>query len=158
VPRPRAGVWGEELAFDVTKIEANASLEAITPRFVVEQHLQDLFEENSQEMAHDADGATRTADGDLLDHLPGSNDKELITANAARSDWISKVGRQDREVKGSFYRRARRTSSSARQRPLRFAPMKRKGADPKATSATRPTAWWWTAARRASSWASWSPL
>jgi transposase len=36
-------VWGEELYFDATKIEANASLESITPRFAVEQHLQDLF-------------------------------------------------------------------------------------------------------------------
>ncbi len=29
-------VWGEELYFDATKIEANASLESITPRFAVE--------------------------------------------------------------------------------------------------------------------------
>jgi hypothetical protein len=36
-------VWGEELYFDATKVEANASLESITPRFAVEQHLQDLF-------------------------------------------------------------------------------------------------------------------
>jgi transposase len=37
-------VWGEEFYFDATKIEANASLESIMPRFAVEQHLQDLFE------------------------------------------------------------------------------------------------------------------
>ena len=42
-------VWGEELYFDATKIEANASLESITPRFAVEQHLQDLFEDAPQE-------------------------------------------------------------------------------------------------------------
>src|SRR5215203_791302 len=42
-------VWGEELYFDATKIEANASLESITPRFAIEQHLQDLFEEDPQD-------------------------------------------------------------------------------------------------------------
>jgi transposase len=42
-------VWGEEFYFDATKVEANASLESITPRFAVEQHLQDLFEEDPQE-------------------------------------------------------------------------------------------------------------
>jgi hypothetical protein len=34
-------VWGEELYFDATKIEANASLESIVPRFAVEHHLHD---------------------------------------------------------------------------------------------------------------------
>src|SRR5215203_3106648 len=77
-------VWGKELYFDATKVEANASLESITPRFAVEQHLHDLFEEVSQEEpAHDAGDAARVADGDL-DHLPHSNDEELISANDAR--------------------------------------------------------------------------
>src|SRR5215213_4783429 len=74
-------IWGEELYFDATKVEANASLESITPRFAVEQHLHDLFEEDEEgsqeEPAHDADDAARAADGDL-DHLPHSNDEELI--------------------------------------------------------------------------------
>ena len=122
-------VWGEEFYFDATKVEANASLESITPRFAVEQHLQDLFEEDeegSQEPAHNADGAARTVDGDL-DHLPHSNDEELITANAARSDWISRVGRQDREVKGNFYRRKADLFLSKTDPDA--SPMKRKGAD-----------------------------
>lgn len=37
-------VWGEEFYFDATKkVEANASLESITPRFAVEQHLRELL-------------------------------------------------------------------------------------------------------------------
>jgi hypothetical protein len=93
----------------------------------VEQHLQDLFEEDSpEEPPHDADGAARTADGDF-DHLPHSNDKELISANAARSDWISKVGRQDREVKGNFYQRKADLFLSKTDPDA--SPMKRKGAD-----------------------------
>ena len=119
-------VWGEELYFDATKVESSASLESITPRFAVEQHLQDLFEEDSQEPVHDSDGAARTADGDL-GHLPHSNDEELITANAAKEDWISKVGRQDPEVKGNFYRRKADLFLSKTDPDA--SPMKRKGAD-----------------------------
>jgi len=119
-------VWGEELYFDSTKIEANTSLESITPRFAVEQHLQGLFEEDPGESARDADCAARTADGNL-DHLPYSNDEELITANVAKSDWISKAGRQDREVKGNFYRRKADLFLSKTDPDA--SPMKRKGAD-----------------------------
>jgi transposase len=120
-------VWGEELYFDATKVEANASLESITPRFAVEQHLQDLFEEDAQEEPDlNADGAPRTTAGDL-DHLPYSNDEELISANAARSDWITKAGRQDREVKGNFYRRKADLFLSKTDPDA--SPMKRKGAD-----------------------------
>jgi transposase len=122
-------VWGEELYFDATKVEANASLESITPRFAVEQHLQDLFDEgeegSQEESAHEADGTT-TVDADL-DHLPHFNDEELITANAAKEDWISRVGRQDREVKGAFYRRKADLFLSKTDPDA--SPMKRKGAD-----------------------------
>ena len=104
----------EEVYFDATKIEANASLESITPRFAVEQHLQDLFEEDSQDPVYDTHGAAEAADGDL-ELLPTLEDAQLITANAAKSDWISKAGRQDREVKGNFHLKA--DSSSARPPP-----------------------------------------
>src|ERR687897_3357654 len=38
-------VWGEELYFDATKVEANASLDSIAPRFYVEEHLGEIFSE-----------------------------------------------------------------------------------------------------------------
>ena len=38
-------VWGEELYFDATKVDANASLDSIAPRFYVEEHLGELFTE-----------------------------------------------------------------------------------------------------------------
>ncbi len=115
-------VWGEELYFDATKIEANASLESITPRFAVEQHLQDLFEEDMQ----DPGDAARVG-GDDLHPLPTSDDAELISANAAKTGWISKAGRQDREVKGNFYRRKADLFLSKTDPDA--SPMKRKGAD-----------------------------
>jgi transposase len=106
-------VWGEELYFDATKIEANASLESITPRFAVEQHLKDLFEENPQDP--DSDAARSTAAEDLYP-LPSWEDTELISANAARRDWISKAGGKTGRSRTTSTG-ARRTSSSARPIP-----------------------------------------
>src|SRR5918994_5705246 len=119
-------VWGEELYFDATKIEANASLESIVPRFAVEQHLQDLFEEDPQEDPAALDDAARAAVGDV-DALPTSEDAELAVTNAAKSDWISRAGSQDREVKGNFYRRKADLYLSKTDPDA--SPMKRKGAD-----------------------------
>jgi len=40
----RAGlVWGKELYVDATKVEANASMDSVKPRFVVDAHLRELF-------------------------------------------------------------------------------------------------------------------
>jgi hypothetical protein len=120
-------VWGEELYFDATKIEANASLESITPRFTVEQHLQDLFEEDPRDPDGASGDAARATAAEDLDLLPTSEDVQLICANATKSDWISKVGRQDREVKGNFYRRKADLFLSKTDPDA--SPMKRKGAD-----------------------------
>jgi len=36
-------VWGKELFFDATKVEANAALDSLQPRFAVDEHLRELF-------------------------------------------------------------------------------------------------------------------
>src|SRR6476469_5530128 len=36
-------VWGRELYFDATQVDANASLQSSAPRFAVEAHLGELF-------------------------------------------------------------------------------------------------------------------
>jgi len=36
-------VWGEEFYFDATKVEANASVDSLGPRFAIEDHLDRLF-------------------------------------------------------------------------------------------------------------------
>jgi transposase len=87
-------VRGEELFFDATKVDANASLDSIAPRFSVEAHLGGLFEDGERVIAAEAD---RT--------LPTVADEWLKTENASRKDWISRDGRQKREVKGVWYRR-----------------------------------------------------
>src|SRR3984893_17235055 len=43
-------VWGKELYFDATKVQANASLDSLKPRFFVEAHLADLFRAQIQEL------------------------------------------------------------------------------------------------------------
>ena len=40
-------VWGKELYLDGTKVEANASLDSLRPRFFVEAHLQRLFRDDA---------------------------------------------------------------------------------------------------------------
>jgi len=59
------------------------------PRFYVEEHLEDLFEEEPS-------GAQN---GDAGVPLPTANDKALLAENAAGDDWISRKGRQRRELK-----------------------------------------------------------
>jgi transposase len=117
-------VWGKELYFDATKIEANASLESIVPRFAVEQHLQELFEEEApQDTAEKMVGVT----DENLTLLPASDDEELTVFNTAQEDWITRMGRQEREVKGNFYRRKADLFLSKTDPDA--SPMKRKGAD-----------------------------
>src|SRR6266436_5644966 len=44
-------VWGKELSIDATKVEANASLDSLTPRFAVEAHLANVFAEEAAAQA-----------------------------------------------------------------------------------------------------------
>jgi hypothetical protein len=44
-------VRGRELFFDSTKVEADAAVDSLTPRWFVEVHLDDLFEDNGDERA-----------------------------------------------------------------------------------------------------------
>ncbi len=52
----RAGlVWGQELYFDGTKVQANAPTDSIKPRFAVEAHLANLFATETEESAEGGD-------------------------------------------------------------------------------------------------------
>jgi hypothetical protein len=101
--------------------------ESITPRFAVEQHLQDLFEEDPQDPNGAPSDTERALIAEDLDSLPTSEDAEVAAANVTRSDWIPKAGRQDREVKDNFYRRKADLFLSKTEPDA--SPMKRKGAD-----------------------------
>jgi len=57
-------VWGRELYVDATKVNANASMESVKPRFAVEEHLRALFateEKEEPECAADAEPALSTS-------------------------------------------------------------------------------------------------
>src|SRR5918994_2035783 len=86
-------VWGEELFFDATKVEANASMQSRIPRFSAEAHLGGLFggEEMPENEAQD-ETSGRSADSEL-DALPAASDCGLWAKNAKKGDWISRDGK-----------------------------------------------------------------
>src|SRR3954447_26037190 len=83
-------VRGEELFFDSTKVKANADIDSLASRFLVETHLNGLFEGSSIPEGSEV----RASVGTGLDALPTSDDERLSAANLGKSDWISRVGKQ----------------------------------------------------------------
>jgi len=135
-------VWGEELYFDATKVDANASLDSIAPRFYVEEHLGEVFtvEEPPKAEQEEDDARTASERRELpvaeLYELPSVGNKALAQENGAAEDWISRDGRQRREQKGVWYQRKADFLASSTDHDS--SPMKRR--DSKAhTLATTPT-------------------
>ncbi len=93
-------VRGRELFFDATRVEADASMDSLAPRFTVEAHLSGLFED-SPGPGNGAVEVPRTKP----EVLPTADDERLALTNAAKLNWISRDGKQDREVRGKQYRR-----------------------------------------------------
>ncbi len=115
-------VWGEELYIDATKVEANASLDSVAPRFAVEAHLAELFPsaDASVPETHEVERQPEP----LPVSLPDAVREELAATNAARHDWIAEEGRQDRDAKHGHYQRvsdykASRTDPDATLMPLK---------------------------------------
>ncbi len=116
-------VWGKELYFDSTQVNANADLDSLAPRFAIEareamrEHLGALF---APEPAKPEQAEESSMDAPLPEHLPEdacglmptplpvviseARREELAADNAARHDWIAEEGRQQREVHGSYQR------------------------------------------------------
>lgn len=103
------------------KVQANASMNSLAPRFAVEAHLERLFED--EEVHETEEGALQSPPSAALHALLTADDQELRTKNAAKSDWISREGRQDRAFKSGY---RKRTSDSRASRT-----------DPDATPMTR---------------------
>src|SRR6266446_10720646 len=110
-------VWGRELYIDATKVEANASLDSLTPRFAVEAHLANVFAEETaaQTEQHTAqEEATASepgeqAEGEVPMPLPvalSQEDREaLCQHNEERYNWLEHLGAQDRSVSIPWYQR-----------------------------------------------------
>ena len=91
-------VWGKELYFDSTTVEADAATNSLIPRLtLIEEHLDELFEDIEEEpLEVDEDSGKLDllgADAALL-LLPTATNRKLKAANAARQDWISTAGRK----------------------------------------------------------------
>jgi transposase len=102
-------VWGEELFFDSTAVEANAANQSVVARLAavetLEEHLGELFEDSLGETGPRPE--EHHEDTRMLPDaaFPTSGDRALRAANRDRRDWISENGRPDRTVKRGGYRR-----------------------------------------------------
>ncbi len=97
-------VRGEELFFDATKVEANASLDSAGSRALVEhrlgEHVAGVFPEGSPPVP---DAGIAAADAEVG---PAGREREaLARKNARRHRWIAGNGRQERGVVRWGYRR-----------------------------------------------------
>ena len=93
-------VWGEELFFDATKVEANASLDSAGSRALLEGRLEGHLEATFPEEACPAsDEAAELGPADC------EKRRELAQANAERHRWIEHNGRQERGLVRRGYTR-----------------------------------------------------
>src|SRR5215208_3778579 len=102
-------VWGEELFFDSTAVEANAANESVVARLAavdsVEEHHGELFEYSPGETGPRPDEQHEDTPRSPDAALPMAGDEALRAANRDRRDWISENGRPDRTVSRGGYRR-----------------------------------------------------
>ncbi len=81
-------VWGKELYFDATKVEANASLDSVKPHFAVEAHLTQLFQGDATaveaEVAEPEPLPARASQTDL-EELAQENAKHVCIRKASKS-------------------------------------------------------------------------
>ncbi|HET7272223.1 MAG TPA: transposase [Rubrobacter sp.] len=97
-------VWGKELFFDATKVEANASLDSAGSRALAEhrlgEHLAGVFLE---EEPRSLDGIPS---GLAVVGPEGQERQTLTQTNAGRHRWIAGNGRQERVVRWGYRRMA----------------------------------------------------
>ena len=84
-------VRGKEMFFDSIKVEADAAVDSLAPRWFVEAYLQDLFEEEggqhkSAENLQDTEDAEFKDGGPTYGLLPTAGNEDLIRSNSASED------------------------------------------------------------------------
>ncbi len=99
-------VWGEELYFDSTKVEANASIDSTRSRSLVgdrlEEHLAGVFPEDTPP-TNDDDEHSGVISGFVGPE--GEQRRALAQTNALGHRWIAGAGRQERESVRWGYKR-----------------------------------------------------
>src|SRR3954468_4979265 len=96
-------VWGKELYFDATQVNANASLDSIAPRFAVEAHLGELFTDDPVDELTPVEGESQPIK--LPVPITEAECEQLVDANAERHDWLARDGAPDRTIIRDGYRR-----------------------------------------------------
>jgi transposase len=116
---PAGLVWGRELFFDASKVEANASVASMGARFAIEAHLVAQFP--------DDDASAESESPVPPPPLPLAREvaDDLAESNAQRHDWLAQHGQQRRNVVGRDYRRiadykASRTDPDASPMYMKF--------------------------------------
>ncbi len=103
-------VWGKELYFDSTQVEANADRDKMVPRFylqAVNEHLAALFPEADATPQEELGLPPEPSPLPLAIEIPPEVEAELAAKHAARHDWITELGRPDRvETHGSYQRQS----------------------------------------------------
>jgi transposase len=124
-------VRGEELFIDSTKVEADAAVDSLAPRWFVEAHLEGLFEEDDDHHESEAEPpGAESEDERSIHHLPTAGDEDLLRSNRASEGWISGPGRRRGTFKGISWRertadtRASKTDPDAT--PMRWSENARK--------------------------------
>ena len=122
-------MWGKELYFDATKVEANASLGSMGPRLVavedlLEEHLAGIFPEEVRSVG-DGEDAPQIA---AVVGPTGQEGQALSETNARLHRWIEEAGRQQREVVRWGYRRLADLQVSATDPDASPMHYKKKGA------------------------------
>ncbi len=112
-------VWGQEVYVDATQVDANASLDSVTPRFAVEEHLRNLFGSDDTLVQEGAAGDV-DVDADPSPAppappvppvppapvaLPTVAGDDVAAANKARHDWVEGAGHPQRAVTHAHYQR-----------------------------------------------------
>jgi transposase len=119
-------VWGKELYFDATRVEANASLDSMRSRSLMEhgleEHLAGIFPEEAQPI-ESANTPKPTAVGPA-----GQEGQALSEANARQHRWLAGAGRQQREVVRWGYSRLADLQASATDPDASPMQCKKKGA------------------------------
>jgi transposase len=104
-------VWGKELYFDATQVEANASLDSIAPRFAVEAHLGELFTDDNADELGAVEGDSQPIE--LPVAITETERDQLADANEERHDWLARDGAPDRTIMRAGYQRRSDFEASA---------------------------------------------
>ncbi|MFL5624855.1 MAG: IS1182 family transposase [Ktedonobacteraceae bacterium] len=112
-------VWGKELYIDSTKVQANASQASLKPRFFVEAHLSNLFDDpqsvcqeservstQEEESVGEGSESEERQEPQLLPISLTQQERETLTqSNQERHDWIEQLGAQNRRMTTRGYQR-----------------------------------------------------